>query len=56
MASRYNATANTILDNWKAILIGERDTPVSLTGVQNDGGIGALFSISPVSGYSGRVK
>lgn len=56
MASRYNKTANAILDNWKAILIGDGDTPITLTAVPNDGGIGALFSISPVSGYSGRVK
>lgn len=56
LAGRYNATANSMLDSWKAILIGEGEDPVALTGVANDGGIGALFNVSPVSGFSARVK
>ena len=56
MAGRYNKIANTILDNWKAILIGEGETPITVNSVTNDGGIGAIFRISPVSGYSGRTK
>ena len=56
LATRYNNSANSMLDGWKKILIGDGDEPILLNAVPHKKGLGASFELSPVSGFSGRVK
>ncbi|WP_051882337.1 SIR2 family NAD-dependent protein deacylase [Parvularcula oceani] len=53
-ARRYNGPSNSLLESWRTILLGSADGDVSLSAGSFDKGIGASFTISTVSGFSGR--
>ena len=50
--TRYNSRVNSILDGWIAALFGPGSDPIQL-GIDGGTGIGALFEVLPVTGFSG---
>lgn len=50
--TRYNSQVNSVLDGWISVLLGPGSDPIQL-GIDGGTGIGALFEILPVTGFSG---